>query len=96
MLTLTDGKGRAFRQALDARDAGKLISLCAGVGDKYVLCQGDLVARLVTVDHEELHLAWHDEHGGVGLVQLECSDEMVLGEALKSYCRMLMKEARHV
>ena len=92
LLTLKDGNGHAFRQALDAHDAGKLISLCAGVGDEYVLCQGDLVAKLVTDDHEELHFAWHDERGGDGLVRLECSDEMVLGEALKSYCRMLMKE----
>ena len=92
MLTLTDGEGRTFRQTLDAHDAGKLISLCAGVGDEYVLCQGDLVAALITDGHEELRLAWHDERGGDGLVRLECSDEMVLGEALKSYCRMLMKE----
>lgn len=96
MLTLDAGEGHVFRQALDARDAGKLISLCAGIGDEYVLCQGDLVARLVTDDHEELHLAWHDEHGGDGFVRLECSDEMVLGEALKSHCRMLMREERYV
>lgn len=91
LLALNDGEGHAFRQALDARDAGRLISLCAGVGDEYVLCQGDIVAKLVTDDHEELHFAWHDERGGDGLVRLECSDEMVLGEALKSYCRMLLK-----
>lgn len=71
---------------------GKLISLCAGIGDEYALCQGDLVAALVVDDHEELHLTWHDGRGDDGLVRLKCSDEMVLGEALKSYCRMLMKE----
>lgn len=92
MLSLSDGEGRVFRQALDAHDTGKLLALLAiGGCDEERLCQGDLVAKIATDDREELHFVWHDERGGDGIVRLDCPGELVLEEALRSYCRMLMR-----
>lgn len=94
MLSLSDSEGHVFRQALDAHDAGVLLELLdlGGVMDERNLCQGDLVAKKIVVDnHEELHLVWHDERGGDGLVSLGVSDEMIFEEALRSYCKMLMR-----
>lgn len=93
MLSLSDGEGHVFRQALDAHDVGKILALIAtgGCDDASYLCQGDLVAKVASDEHEGLHFAWHDERGGDGLVRLDCPGEMVLEEALRSYCRLLMR-----
>lgn len=93
LLSLSDGEGHVFRQALDAHDVGKILALIAtgGCDDASYLCQGDLVARVASDEHEGLHFAWHDEKGGDGLVRLDCPGEMVLEEALKGWCRMLMR-----
>lgn len=92
VLSLTDGEGHAFRQALDAHDTGKLLGLIAirGPVDERVLCQGDLEAKFVE-DCEELHFTWHDENGGDGLVRLDYTGVLVFEAALKSYCRKLMR-----
>ena len=91
MLSLSDGEGHVFRQALDAHDAGKLLELISLWGvDECVLCQGDLVAKISPCLHE-LYFTWHDERGGDGFVQLDRSVRMVFEEALRSYCRMLMR-----
>ena len=90
MLSLSDGEGHVFRQALDAHDTGKLLEVILGIAYKTdcVLCQGDLVAKVVV---GELHFTWYDERGGEGLVQLAHSDRLVFEMALRSYCRMLMR-----
>lgn len=92
MLSLDDGEGHAFRQALDAHDTGLLLAAINRTEYEVVLCQGDLVAKPVYDGDWTLHLAWHDEHGGDGLVKLAPSDENVFEEALKGHCRMLMRE----
>lgn len=87
MLQLSDGEGHTFRQAMDAHDVGKLLELTFIRSSKDVsLCQGDLVAKI----EDSLRFIWHDENGS-GRVQLDLPDEMVFEEALKSYCRMLMR-----
>lgn len=98
MLSLSDGEGHVFRQALDAHDAGMLLELMLGVAYSHEcnLCQGDLIAKIVKDDHEELHFMWHDERGGDGLVRLDRPGEMVLGEALTSYCRLLMRSPENL
>ena len=91
MLSISDGEGHVFRQALDAHDAGKLLELISLWGvDERVLCQGDLVAKISPCLHE-LYFTWHDEREGNGFVQLDRSDRMVFEEALRSYCRLLMR-----
>lgn len=93
MLTLADGEGHVFRQALDAHDAGKLLELAVpprGVVNERILCQGDLEAKFLG-DYKELRFRWHDEQGGEGLVHIDLPGVLVLEAALKSYCRMLMR-----
>ena len=89
MLSLDDGKGHAFRQALDAHDAGEVLcvvynAICACV----TVCQGDLVVRVK--DYGKLLLSWR-ENGDLAYVILESSDKLVFKAALESYCRMLMR-----
>ena len=92
VLSLSDGEGHVFRQALSAHDTGKLLALLAiGGHDDAKLCQGDLVAEIVADDRDALHLVWHDEKGGDGLVRIDLPSELVLEEALRSYCRLLLK-----
>lgn len=92
VLSLSDGEGHVFRQALDTHDTGKILALLAtgNCADVILCCQGDLVAKFPTDDREELQFAWHDERGGDGLVRLDCPGWTVLKEALKSYCPMLL------
>jgi len=92
MLSLDDGGGHVFRQALDAHDAGKLLRLIdiRRPVNECVLCQGDLQANYIK-EYEELHFTWPDERGGNGLVQIDLPGVLVFEEALRSYCRMFMR-----
>lgn len=87
MLTLDDGEGHVFRQALDAHDVGKAIAVC---GDRLIgapVCEGDLwIARV----SEGLGLTWPRDGGDSG-VFLKYPDMLVFQEALKGWCRMLMR-----
>ena len=90
MLSLSDGEGHVFRQALDAHDVGMALAAARGVphtGERSV-CQGDLVIR--PERNMQLTLQWHQD-GGTESVLLSYPDNLVFQEALKSYCRMLMR-----
>ena len=87
MLALDDGEGHAFRQALDAHDAGKAIAVCGAYSNEEPVCQGDL---WIETTPDGINLTWpHD--GGNARVHLPAADMFVFEEALKSYCRMLMR-----
>lgn len=88
MLELDDGNGHAFRQALDARDAGKVLGVCNAYSSVASVCQGDLVVD--SPREGGVHLTWQQD-GGNPTVWLDATDMFVFEEALKSYCRMLMR-----
>jgi hypothetical protein len=90
MLSLSDGESHVFRQALDAHDVGSVLAAARGipqVGERAV-CQGDLVVR--PEFDRQLTLRWQQD-GGTGSVLLSYPDNLVFQEALKSYCRLLMR-----
>lgn len=92
MLTLSDGDGHVFRQALNACDVGKLLDLFYVANcEERILCQGDLTAKAFTKEYNGLHLTWHDDKGGEGLVQFDKYNLIVFKEALRSCCLMLMR-----
>lgn len=87
MLTLDDGEGHVFRQALDAHDVGKALAACGGDLAETPVCEGDLwIARA----SEGLELTWPRDNGN-SRVFLEIPDMLVFQEALKGWCRMLMR-----
>lgn len=88
MLELEDGNGHAFRQALDARDAGKVLGVCNAYSNVESVCQGDLVVG--SLKDGSVHLTWQQD-GGNPTVRLGATDMFVFEEALKSYCRLLMR-----
>lgn len=88
MLELEDGNGHAFRQALDARDAGKVLGVCNAYTSVESVCQGDLVVG--SLEDGGVHLTWQQD-GGSPTVRLGATDMFVFEEALKSYCRLLMR-----
>lgn len=91
MLELEDGNGHAFRQALDARDAGKVLGVCNAYSNAESVCQGDLVVG--SLKEGGVHLTWQQD-GGSPTVRLDATDMFVFEEALKSHCKALMKPAR--
>ena len=91
MLELEDGNGYAFRQALDAHDAGKVLSVCNAYSSMESVCQGDLVVG--SLKEGGVHLTWQQD-GENPTVRLGATDMFVFEEALKSYCRMLMRGDR--
>ena len=97
MLTLSDGKGHSFKQSLDISDAAKILELqLLGKGhslNEYTryICQGDLEVRYVGGYSERLMFLWNNGNGGLNTTNIKYPETLVLNEALKSYCRMLMK-----
>lgn len=87
MLSLDNGDGFAFRQALDAGDAGKVLGVINRYSDEEAVCQGDLT---VLWSGDKLHFVWRSD-GLSPQVILDPSDVFVFEEALKGWCRMLMR-----
>ena len=87
MLELDNGDNYAFRQTLDAGDAGKVLGVLNRYSDEEVVCQGDLT---VLWSGDKLHFVWHSD-GLAPQVILGPSDVFVFEEALKGWCRMLMR-----
>ena len=87
MLSLDNGDGYKFAQALDAGDAGKVIGVLNRYSDEEAVCQGDLT---VLWSGDKLHFVWHSD-GLDPQVILNPSDVFVFEEALKGWCRMLMR-----
>lgn len=92
MLELEDGNGHAFRQALDAHDAGKVLGVCNAYSSVESVCQGDLVVGSLLKDGG-VHLTWQQD-GGNPTVRLGATDMFVFEEALKAHCKALMKPIR--
>lgn len=87
MLSLDNGDGHKFAQALDAHDAGKVLGVLNRYSDEEAVCQGDLT---VLGSGDKLHFVWHSD-GVDPQVVLDTSDVFVFEEALKGWCRMLMR-----
>lgn len=87
MLSLDDGEGHAFRQALDTHDVGAVLGVCNAYSEEANVCEGDL--KVFRMD-DELRFQWPCD-GTFGLVPLTIGDMFVFEEALKSYCRLLMR-----
>lgn len=87
MLSLDNGDNYAFRQALDASDTGKVLGVLNRYSDEEVVCQGDLT---VLWSENKLHFVWHSD-GLAPQVMLNPSDVFVFEEALKGWCRMLVR-----
>ena len=90
MLWLKHGKA-SFRQALSAADAGRLLRVLDGDANWGRCCEGELSAR--GVHSGALELAWSDE-GAYHAVQLDWAMAVAFREALKGYCRLLMRTPR--
>lgn len=90
MLDLDNGDNYAFRQALDAGDAGKVLGVLNRYSDEEAVCQGDLT---VLWSGDKLHFVWHSD-GLAPQVILNPSDVFVFEEALKAHCKALMKPGR--
>ncbi len=90
MLELDNGDNYAFRQTIDAGDAGKVLGVLNRYSDEEAVCRGDLT---VFWSGDKLHFAWHSD-GLVPQVMLSPSDVFVFEEAIKSHCKALMKPAR--
>ena len=95
MLTLSDGQGHLFKQSLGISDVAKIIELL-GKGNSLneytrYICQGDLEVRYVGGYNERLIFLWNNDNGGLNTTNIKYPETLVLNEALKSYCRMLMK-----
>lgn len=88
MLSLRDVDGVRFRQALNAADAGTVLGVCNAYSDVAVVCGGDLTVTRV-VDGG-LAFRWPYE-GDFGVVHMKAEHVFVFEEALKSYCRLLMR-----
>lgn len=87
MLSLDNGDGHKFAQALDAGDVGKVLGVLNRYSDEEVVCQGDLT---VLWSGDKLHFVWHCD-GVAPQVILDTGDVFVFEEALKGWCRMLMR-----
>lgn len=87
MLSLQDVDGIKFRQALGAHDVGAVLGVCNAYSEEAHVCEGDLtVFRMI----DELRFQWPCG-STVGFVSLTIGDMFVFEEALKSYCRLLMR-----
>ena len=91
MLSMRDVDGVVFRQALDAYDTGAVLEACARVHRKSgyctTVCEGDLV---VNSSYDGLTLKWPGD-GVFGVVHVPAESLLVFEEALRSYCRLLMR-----
>lgn len=87
MLSLDNGDGHKFAQALDAGDVGKVLGVLNRYSDEEVVCQGDLTVRW---SEDKLYFVWHSD-GVAPQVVLNPGDVFVFEEALKGWCRMLMR-----
>lgn len=88
-LTIRDKDGIVFSQAINASDVGMLLDVCRSRSSHFYICGGDL--NVACHDGEKgLKLIWWNETGN-GSVHLSDYDVIVFEEALRSYCRMLMR-----
>lgn len=98
MLTLSDGKGHSFKQSLDVSDVAKLLELIGKGHSSYecicYICQGDLEVKYIGGCHDRLRFSWINYNGGLNTTCINYPETLVLNEALKSYCRMLMKSKK--
>ena len=92
MLSLDNGDGHRLAQALDASDAGKVLGVINRYSDEEVVCQGDLT---VLWSGDKLHFVWRSD-GLSPQVILDPSDVFVFEEALKGWCRMLMRSQKEL
>lgn len=93
MLSLQDVDGVRFRQALDAHDVSAVLAVCNGNVSEAAVCEGDLeVARS---DDGGLDFRWPCGDTN-GLVPLADKNIFVFEEALRSYCRMLMRSPEDI
>lgn len=88
MLSLQDVDGVRFRQALDARDASNVLAVCHGDRFSATVCEGDL--EVCRSEAGGLIFEWPCD-GTSGLVNLIDDYVFMFQEALRSYCRMLMR-----
>ena len=92
MLKLVHGKAR-FYQALSATDVGRIIRMTGEhTGWWGHCCEGDLSVR-GTDRFGVLRLGWNDE-GVHHIVALDRNETVAFCEALKGYCRLLMRTPR--
>lgn len=94
MLSLQDAAGVRFRQALDARDANAVLAVLSGGVTEAAVCEGDLEVSRYPEDGG-LDFTWPCD-GDSGLVHLAAKDVFVFKEALRSYCRMLMRSPEDI
>lgn len=87
MLSLDNGDGRKSAQVLDAGDVGKVLGVLNRYSDEEAVCQGDLT---VLWSEYKLCFVWHADELSPQ-VTLDTSDRFVFEEALKGWCRMLMR-----
>lgn len=87
MLSLRDVDGVRFHQALNAADAGAVLGVCNAYSEEAKVCEGDLTVFRM---NDELRFQWPCG-STVGFVSLTIRDMFVFEEALKSYCRLLMR-----
>ena len=91
MLSIQDIDGIRFRQALDACDVGAVLEACDKVHRKSeyntIVCEGDLA---VNSSYDGLTLKWPGD-GVFGVVHVPIEGMLVFEEALRSYCRLLMR-----
>lgn len=87
MLSMQDIDGVRFQQALDAYDASAVLAVCSGSVSEVTVCEGDLV---VASSQDGLTLKWPCD-GSFGVVHVPAESVYVFEEALRSYCRLLMR-----
>ena len=91
MLSMQDIDGVKFRQAMDAYDASAVLVACdrvhRGRECQTTVCEGDLV---VASSCDGLTFKWPC-NGSFGLVHIPAESMFVFEEALRSYCRLLMR-----
>lgn len=87
MLSLRDVDGVRFRQALNAADAGAVLGVCNAYSEEAKVCEGDLTVLRM---NGGLVFKWPAD-GGFGVVHMKAEYMFVFEEALKSYCRLLMR-----
>ena len=91
MLTLRYG-GYKFCQAMSARDMGTILAVCDQYKEQVVCCEGDLVVKGETMDHQfvVVEFVWHAK-GHICKVVLETTDMFAFEWACRSYCKQLFR-----
>lgn len=87
MLSLRDIDGVRFHQALNAADVGTVLGVCGAHSKEAKVCEGDLT--VLRMDGG-LMFKWPTD-GDFGVVHVKAEHMFVFEEALKSYCRLLMR-----